>query len=78
MNLGIGVDLTVREYYEMVAEVTGYKGKFSYNKNRPTGMKRKLIDSSVARQFGWDPQTSYLEGIKKTVLWYQEHYEVMK
>jgi GDP-L-fucose synthase len=78
MNVGIGVDLTVREYYEMVAEVTGYKGKFSYNTNRPTGMKRKLIDSSVAKQFGWKPQTSYLEGIKKTVAWYQEHYEVKK
>jgi GDP-L-fucose synthase len=78
MNVGIGVDLTVREYYEMSAEIVGYKGKFVFNTNRPTGMKRKLMDSSLARQFGWNPKTSYLEGIRKTILWYQEHYEMTK
>lgn len=78
MNIGIGADLTVREYYEIVAEIIGYEGKFTYNTSRPTGMKRKLMDSSSAKQFGWNPQTSYMEGIKKTVSWYQENYEVAK
>jgi GDP-L-fucose synthase len=70
MNIGIGTDLSVREYYELVALEVGYKGSFKFNTDKPTGMKRKLMDSSLAHQNGWNPRTSYSEGIKQTVAWY--------
>jgi GDP-L-fucose synthase len=70
MNIGIGRDHSVQEYYEMVAKEVGYKGSFKFNTDKPTGMKRKLMDSSLAHQNGWNPQTSYSEGIKQTVAWY--------
>lgn len=78
MNIGIGTDLSVQEYYEMVAKEVGYKGSFTFNRDKPTGMKRKLMDSSLARQHGWDPQTSYPEGIKQTVAWYINKLEERK
>lgn len=76
MNVGIGVDLTVREFYEIVADEIGYVGSFTYNMDKPTGMKRKLMDSSLARQYGWDPKILYPEGIKQTIAWYQKKLEV--
>jgi GDP-L-fucose synthase len=78
MNIGIGADHSVQEYYEMVAAEVGYKGRFNFNSNKPTGMKRKLMNSSLARQYGWNPQTSYLEGIKRTVAWYVNKLEENK
>lgn len=78
MNIGIGTDRSVQEYYEMVAKEVGYKGCFKFNRDKPTGMKRKLMNSSRARQYGWNPQTSYHEGIKRTVAWYINKLEERK
>ena len=78
MNVGIGIDLSVREFYEIVGKEVGYTGRFTYNLDKPTGMKRKLMDSSLARQYGWNPVTLYPEGVKKTLAWYQEKLEVDK
>jgi GDP-L-fucose synthase len=78
MNVGIGMDRSVQEYYEMVAKEVGYKGCFKFNTDKPTGMKRKLMNSSRARQYGWNPQTSYHEGIKRTVAWYINKLEERK
>lgn len=76
MNVGIGIDLTVRDFYEIVADEIGYLGKFIHNLDKPTGMKRKLMDSSLAREYGWNPKTLYPEGIKRTIAWYLEKLEV--
>lgn len=78
MNIGIGTDQSVQEYYELVAKEVGYKGSFTYNSDKPTGMRRKLMNSSLARQHGWNPQTSYPEGIKRTVAWYINKFEECK
>jgi GDP-L-fucose synthase len=72
MNVGFGQDLTVKQFYELVADILNFKGDLKYNTKMPVGMKRKLMDSSLARQFGWSPETSYPEGLLKTVNWYKQ------
>jgi GDP-L-fucose synthase len=70
LNLGIGRDFSVMEYYQEVAEVLQYKPKFTFDSSKPSGMKEKLMDSSIAQRFGWNPPTNLRIGIEKTIDWY--------
>ena len=72
LNVGCGVDHTVREFYEIVMQVLGYKGKIMADPTKPNGNLRKLMDSSVARSLGWDPGTNLSEGILETHKWWVE------
>ena len=66
INVGLGHDYSIFEYYKIIADVIGYKGKFNYDISKPTGMKKKLIDNKRLDNFGWSHQTSLESGIKKT------------
>jgi len=69
MNVGYGEDFSVREYYEMVLEVCGYQAEIQADPSKPSGNSRKLMDSSVAQQFGWTPETRIKDGLAETVEW---------
>lgn len=72
MNVGIGCDYTINEYYHAVASVIGYEGKFVHDLSKPVGMHQKLIDSTKVSQLGWKPNTELLLGIKKTYRFFLE------
>lgn len=62
LNVGSGSELTVREYYELAAATTGFRGELAFDPERPSGIPRRLLDSSVARSLGWQPTTPWGEG----------------
>jgi len=66
INVGIGRDYTVNEYYKKIAEIVGYNGEFVHDLSKPTGMKQKLIDDSRLRVYGWRPKVSLELGLRKT------------
>jgi len=70
MNIGLGYDLTIDEYYQMVAEVIGYKGQFIHNLNKPVGMARKLVNIDRQKAWGWNAQSDLSNGIAKTYAFY--------
>ncbi len=72
MNIGVGSDRTIREYYETVAKVMNWDGKFCNNLGYPEGMKRKLADISLQEKWGWKPKYSLEEGIKETYEYFLE------
>lgn len=63
MNVGVGADHTIHEYYSAVARVVGYEGEFEFARDKPTGMRRKLLDCSVLERWGWRASTPLPEGI---------------
>jgi GDP-L-fucose synthase len=63
LNVGAGVDHTVLEYYQLAAKVVGWQGEFELLPDRPAGMHQKLMDSSRAREIGWQPRTSLEQGM---------------
>lgn len=65
MNVGCGVDYSVAEFYEFAREVVGYQGDFTFDTAKPTGMLQKLMDSNVARTYGWNPQTDIRDGMAR-------------
>lgn len=74
MNVGLGHDFTINEYYETIAKVIGFKGSFKYDLSKPIGMNQKLVDTSRQTLFGWKPLHSLEDGIKKTYKYYLNNY----
>ena len=64
VNAGTGQEITIKGLTELVAEVVGYNGKILWDKSKPNGTPRKVLDVSKAEKLGWKYKTSLREGIK--------------
>ena len=72
VNLGTGVEISIRELAELVAEVTGFEGEIAWDTSRPNGQPRRCLDTSRAKElFGFEAKTPLREGIERTVAWYR-------
>lgn len=67
LNCGSGDEVRIAALATMVAEAVGYEGHLVYDRNRPDGAPRKLIDSSRLRSLGWAPRISLRDGLQRTV-----------
>ena len=72
LNVGLGVDYTINEYYQIIAKVIGYEGEFTHDLTKPIGMKQKLINDSKLLELGWKYKTSLEEGIEKIYDFYKQ------
>lgn len=75
INVGTGVDCTIRELVETVAKVTGYQGKIEFDATKPDGAPRKLMDVSRLERLGWKATTSLEEGLAMTYEWFLENQD---
>ncbi|GGD49852.1 GDP-L-fucose synthase family protein [Muriicola marianensis] len=71
LNVGLGYDYTINEYYHTIADILGYRGTFKHDLTKPVGMKRKLMDNTKLKALGWEPKTSLEEGIRRTFEYYK-------
>lgn len=74
MNIGNGSDFSVNHYYNAVAKTLSYSGTFVHDMTKPVGMSQKLLDSSIAKEFGWEPKVNLETGLEITVRWYKENF----
>jgi GDP-L-fucose synthase len=70
INVGCGQDVTIRELAELVREVVGFAGTLEFDKTKPDGTPRKLLDLTRLAKLGWQPKISLREGIKSTYEWF--------
>ena len=75
LNVGLGYDYTINEYYTKVAEIMNYQGIFVHNLDQPVGMLQKLLSIKKQTAWGWKPKTKLLEGIQETYNYYMEEIE---
>jgi len=73
INIGSGVDCTIRELAETIARVTGYKGRLSFDTSKPDGTPRKLMDVSRLKELGWKASISLEEGMSDTYKWFLDN-----
>jgi nucleoside-diphosphate-sugar epimerase len=71
LNVGLGSDYSINEYYETIAKVVRYKGEFVHDLSKPIGMKQKVVDITLLTKFGWESNTTLEEGIEKTIQYYK-------
>ena len=72
INIGTGSDMTIQELAEIIKEVVGYKGDVIWDRSKPDGMPRKLLDISRLKSLGWKPEIQLREGIERTYASYIE------
>ena len=73
INVGSGEDIAIAELAEILAAVTGFSGRISYDRSRPDGTPRKLLDVSRLAAMGWRPSIGLEDGIRQTYQWYVEN-----
>lgn len=77
INVGAGIDHTVRQYYEMVIHALGSDVEIVPDPTKPEGIMRKLLDVSLAQNFGWRPEVDIESGIRKTIDWYLSSRQII-
>ena len=70
VNVGCGKDSTIRDLAGLVAEVVGYRGKIVWDRSRPDGTPRKLLDVSRLNGLRWSFETDLRRGLRQTYQWY--------
>ena len=72
VNLGTGVEVSIRELAETVADVCDFNGEIVWDGSMPNGQPRRCLDTSRAERFGFRADTSLRDGLARTVAWYRE------
>ena len=71
VNVGAGKDIPISELASLVAEVVGYRGNIQWDRTKPDGTPRKLLDLTKLSSLGWSPHLSLRQGLENTYAWYR-------
>lgn len=73
VNIGAGMEISIRDLVELICELTGFGGQVDWNTDKPDGQPRRMLDTRRAHElFGFKAQTDFREGLRKTIRWYEE------
>src|SRR5215213_1841976 len=79
VNLGSGYEISIKDLTEMIAKMTGFEGKLTWQTDKPNGQPRRGLDVSRAKEyFGWSARVSFEEGMKRTIDWFKANREKIK
>jgi GDP-L-fucose synthase len=74
VNLGAGVEISIKELVELIGRLTGFHGRIVWDVSKPNGQPRRCLDVSRAeREFGWRANTRFEHGLRQTIEWYRVH-----
>jgi len=72
VNIGAGFEITIKDLVNLIVKLTEFKGKVIWDTSKPDGQPRRMLDTSKAeKEFGFKAETSFKEGLKKTIDWYK-------
>lgn len=76
VNLGSGMEISIKDLAEMVARLTGFEGDIVWDTSKPNGQPRRGLDTNRAREyFGFEAQMPFEEGLKRTIEWFKENQD---
>jgi GDP-L-fucose synthase len=74
VNLGTGMEITIRDLVELIARLVGFQGEIRWDSSKPDGQPRRCLDTRRAESLmGWRAQVSFEEGLRRTIDWYRAH-----
>ena len=73
INIGVGKDITIRELGELIKKIVDFRGGILYDRSKPDGTPRKLMDVSRLTSMGWQPKISLHQGIETSYRWFKEN-----
>lgn len=79
VNLGSGMEITIKSLTELICELCGFKGELRWDPSKPDGQPRRSLNTSrAADRFGWRATTPFREGLKKTIEWYSTTMNILE
>ncbi len=78
VNVGIGEDVTISEFAAMIAQIVGYEGQIVFDRTRPDGVPRKLLDVSRMEALGWTSKIALGDGLRRYYQWFQENRDALR
>ena len=78
INVGTGVDCTIRSLAEIIARVTGFKGRLIFDTSKPDGTLRKRLDVSRLKSLGWESSIGLEDGLRSTYRWFLENGDIVR
>jgi len=72
INIGCGADVSIRELAEVIRQVSGFRGKITFDTTKPDGAMAKLMDNKRIMALGWKAKTHLIQGIQRTYDWYKQ------
>ena len=78
LNVGSGYEISIRDLSEKIKTITGFKGDILFDKSRPDGNPRKLLDSSKINSLGWESKISLDQGLMNTYSWFNKNYSTIR
>lgn len=76
INVGTGIDISIRELVDIIKNEVGFNGEVFFDKSKPEGTKRKLLNINRLTNMGWKFNTQIRDGVKKTYKWYLENNQI--
>jgi len=73
LNVGTGTDMTILQLAQSIARIAGWQGEFVFDRTKPDGMMRKVMDVSRMASIGWTAPTSFDDGMKEAYQWYADN-----
>jgi len=79
VNIGAGFEISIRELAQLIAELTGFTGRVTFDPTKPAGQPRRMLDTSRAREaFGFSATTDFRAGLRRTIDWYRSLRELRR
>ena len=79
VNIGASFEISIKELTELIAKLTGFQGKINWDKSKPDGQPRRMLDTAKAlKEFGFTAKTNLATGLIKTIDWYKENRHLIK
>ena len=73
VNIGAGFEISIKDLVKLIVKLTGFKGKIVWDKSKPDGQPRRMLDVSKAKaEFGFAAHTAFAEGLRQTIEWYRK------
>jgi len=73
INIGNGIDFTIKELVETIAEIVGFGGDIAWDASKPDGTPKRILDSSRLFDMGWKPKVGLRDGLTRSIAWYESN-----
>lgn len=74
INIGTGIDYTIKECVEMIRNIVGYDGKIVWDTTKPNGTPKRLLDTTKINKLGWKPKVQLKDGLQEMYEWFKYNY----
>ena len=78
INVGAGTDVSILQLAQMVAKITGYRGRIVTDATKPDGASRKLMDVTRLKSMGWQAKIALEDGVSETYSWFLQNHQSLR